>query len=298
MKTTGQRLFAPGRGHRPCHHPRRHGRRRPDLSGAAHSSDHSICRRQRQRRRHPHPARPDQQIDRAALHRREPAGRGRQYRDAGGRQSRPRRLHPGGHGLRAGGRPTRRYISDLGYEPEKDFEPITIVAHLPHRHRGEHEASGEVAGRTDRLCQGASEPAQLRLGRHRQLAAPFGAYFEQITGVKLTHVPYRNIAQYAPDLMAGDGAARLSVASQCPGPAPGRRRQGDRGRQQKRMAALPDVPTTAEAGLRTTSTPAGSPCWRRRARPNRSSTSSIRRSPPLSRTRRCGKNSPSKARSP
>ena len=76
-----------------------------------------------------------------------------------------------------------------------------------------------------------------------------GVYFEQVTGVKLTHVPYRNIAQYTPDMIAGavplgfqwlpnvaaalqsGGAKALAVAAK------------------QRMAALPDVPTTAEAGL-------------------------------------------------
>ena len=76
-----------------------------------------------------------------------------------------------------------------------------------------------------------------------------GAYFEQVVGVKLTHVPYRNIAQYTPDLIAGSvplgfqwlpnvlaalnsgGANALAVANKT------------------RMKALPNVPTTAEAGL-------------------------------------------------
>jgi tripartite-type tricarboxylate transporter receptor subunit TctC len=84
------------------------------------------------------------------------------------------------------------------------------------------------------------------IGSSQHLA---GAYFEQVAGVKLTHVPYRNIAQYAPDLISGavplgfqwlpnvsaplnsGGARPLAVASK------------------KRMAALPDVPTAAEAGL-------------------------------------------------
>ena len=38
------------------------------------------------------------------------------------------------------------------------------------------------------------------IGSSQHLA---GEYFEQVTGAKITHVPYRNIAQYGPDLMAG-----------------------------------------------------------------------------------------------
>jgi tripartite-type tricarboxylate transporter receptor subunit TctC len=84
------------------------------------------------------------------------------------------------------------------------------------------------------------------IGSSQHLA---GAYFDQVVGVRLTHIPYRNIAQYGPDLMAGTvqlgfqwlpnvlaplnsgGARALAVASKT------------------RMAALPNVPTTAEAGL-------------------------------------------------
>ncbi len=84
------------------------------------------------------------------------------------------------------------------------------------------------------------------IGSSQHLA---GEYFGQVTGTKVTHVPYRNIAQYGPDLIAGivplgfqwypnvagpigtGGAIPLAVA-------------GD-----KRIPALPDTPTTTEAGL-------------------------------------------------
>ena len=62
-------------------------------------------------------------------------------------------------------------------------------------------------------------------------------------------MPYRNIAQYGPDLIAGTGAARLPVV-------PERRRPlGAKGAiplavaGDKRIAALPDAPTTTEAGM-------------------------------------------------
>jgi tripartite-type tricarboxylate transporter receptor subunit TctC len=101
------------------------------------------------------------------------------------------------------------------------------------------------------IAYAKEHPGQLNygsvgIGSSQHLA---GAYFEQVVGVKLTHVPYRNIAQYGPDLIAGavplgfqwlpnvlaplqsGGAKALAVASST------------------RMKTLPDVPTTAEAGL-------------------------------------------------
>src|SRR3984893_15928917 len=139
---------------------------------------------------------------------------------------------------------------DLGYDPQKDFEPVALVgifpivivasAKLPVKTLGEMIAYAKE--RPNALNYGS-----VGIGSSQHLA---GAYFEQIAGIKLTHVPYRNIAQYAPDLISGavplgfqwlpnvlaplnsGGAKAIAVASD------------------KRMAALPDVPTTAEAGLK------------------------------------------------
>jgi tripartite-type tricarboxylate transporter receptor subunit TctC len=138
---------------------------------------------------------------------------------------------------------------DLGYDPQKDFEPVALVgifpivivasAKLPVKTLGEMIAYAKE--RPNALNYGS-----VGIGSSQHLA---GAYFEQIAGIKLTHVPYRNIAQYAPDLISGavplgfqwlpnvlatlesGGANALAVASK------------------RRMAALPAVPTAAEAGV-------------------------------------------------
>jgi tripartite-type tricarboxylate transporter receptor subunit TctC len=138
---------------------------------------------------------------------------------------------------------------DLGYDPQKDFEPIAMIAVFPIIV----VASTKLPVKTlaELIAYAKERPNQLNygsvgIGSSQHLG---GVYFEQITGAKLTHVPYRNIAQYAPDLMAGavplgfqwlpnvlaalqsGGAKAIAVANE------------------KRMAALPDVPTTAEAGV-------------------------------------------------
>ena len=136
----------------------------------------------------------------------------------------------------------------LGYNPEKDLEMIspfagfTIVVvaskQLP------------VNSLNELIAYANAHPGlnfgSVGIGSSQHLA---GEYFSQVTGVKITHVPYRNIAQYGPDLIAGtvplgfqwfpnvagplgaNGATALAVA-------------GD-----KRIAALPDTPTTTQAGL-------------------------------------------------
>jgi tripartite-type tricarboxylate transporter receptor subunit TctC len=138
---------------------------------------------------------------------------------------------------------------DLGYNPETDFETISpfaaftivIVASntLP------------VNNLQDLIAYAKQHPGLLNfgsvgVGSSQHLA---GEYFSQVTGVKITHVPYRNIAQFGPDLMSGavqlgfqwypnvafalqaKGAKSLAVAGV------------------NRLSALPETPTTAEAGL-------------------------------------------------
>ena len=139
---------------------------------------------------------------------------------------------------------------DLGYDPEKDFEPITIIGIFPIVIVASTKLPVKSLG--ELIAYAKERPNQLNygsvgIGSSQHLS---GAYFEQIVGIKLTHVPYRNIAQYGPDLIAGavplgfqwlpnvlaplnaGGAKALAVAIT------------------KRMAALPDVPTTTEAGLK------------------------------------------------
>jgi tripartite-type tricarboxylate transporter receptor subunit TctC len=138
---------------------------------------------------------------------------------------------------------------DLGYNPETDFETISpfaaftivIVASntLP------------VNNLQDLIAYAKQHPGLLNfgsvgVGSSQHLA---GEYFSQVTGVKITHVPYRNIAQFGPDLISGavqlgfqwypnvafalqaKGAKALAVAGV------------------NRLSALPETPTTAEAGL-------------------------------------------------
>jgi tripartite-type tricarboxylate transporter receptor subunit TctC len=137
----------------------------------------------------------------------------------------------------------------LGYDPLKDLEMIspfagfTIVVVAS-------KALG-VKSLKDLVENAKANPGKLNygsvgIGSSQHLA---GEYFSQVTGTKVGHVPYRNIAQYGPDLISGivplgfqwypnvagaigtGGAVPLAVA-------------GD-----KRIPALPDTPTTTEAGL-------------------------------------------------
>jgi tripartite-type tricarboxylate transporter receptor subunit TctC len=137
---------------------------------------------------------------------------------------------------------------NLGYDPQKELEiiapfagfTIVVVASNALKVNSLKELVAHIKANPGKLNYGS-----VGIGSSQHLA---GEYFAQVTGTKITHVPYRNIAQYGPDLIAGavplgfqwypnvaaplqKGAKALAVA-------------GD-----QRLAALPNTPTTAEAGL-------------------------------------------------
>ena len=137
----------------------------------------------------------------------------------------------------------------LGYDPEKDLEMIspfagfTIVVvaskNLP------------VKSLKELVDYAKANPGKLNygsvgIGSSQHLA---GEYFSQVTGTKLTHVPYRNIAQYGPDLIAGQVPVGFQWYPNVAGPIGAKGAIPLAVAGDKRIPALPDAPTTAEAGL-------------------------------------------------
>ena len=143
----------------------------------------------------------------------------------------------------------RALVKEFNYNPETELLPISQIAVFPNLIIASTKLP--VNSVKELIEYAKTKPGELNygsvgVGSSQHLA---GVYFEQVTGTKLTHVAYRNIANYTPDLIAGqvplgfqwypniagplqaNGAVPLAVA-------------GD-----KRIPALPDTPTTTEAGV-------------------------------------------------
>jgi tripartite-type tricarboxylate transporter receptor subunit TctC len=160
---------------------------------------------------------------------------------------------PDGYTLLGGGSgpiaANKTLYKELAYDPERDLETISPFAAFTIVVVASNKLP--VNNLQELIAYAKARPGQLNygsvgVGSSQHLA---GEYFSQVTGVKITHVPYRNIGQYVPDLIAGSvplgfqwypnvstaiearGAKALAVAGT------------------NRLEASPETPTSKEAGL-------------------------------------------------
>lgn len=138
---------------------------------------------------------------------------------------------------------------NLPYDPEQAFEPITMFATLPNVIVV--SKSLPVASLSELIAYAKARPDELTyssvgVGSSQHLA---GLYFEQLTGTKMRHLPYRVTAQLVTDVMTGI----VPISFQLIPNVLGQVRSGDLKAiavsARVRSAALPEVPTTVEAGL-------------------------------------------------
>ena len=139
---------------------------------------------------------------------------------------------------------------DLGYEPEKDFAPIGLFAMIPNIIVVSTKLP--ITSLDEFIAYASAHPGELRygsvgIGSSQHLA---GVYFEQVTGTAMTHVPYRNIAQYVTDLIAGTVPTGFQFLPNVSGPLATGDARALAVTSANRMQALPQVPTVVEARLK------------------------------------------------
>jgi tripartite-type tricarboxylate transporter receptor subunit TctC len=159
---------------------------------------------------------------------------------------------PDGYTLIGGGSgPVAANLSlykNLGYDPLKELEMISpfagftiVVAVSKNLPITSLKALVDHVKANPGLNYGS-----VGLGSSQHLA---GEYFAQVTGAKMVHVPYRNIAQYGPDLIEGRVPLGFQWFPNIAGPLNAKGAIPLAVAGDKRIPALPDTPTTTEAGL-------------------------------------------------
>jgi len=138
---------------------------------------------------------------------------------------------------------------DLGYDPVKDFAEVSPFAYFTIVI----VASKKLPVKTlaELIAYAKQHPGELNygsvgIGSSQHLG---GVYFQQLTGTKLTHVPYKNIGQYGPDMIAGTVPLGFQWLPNVLGPLNGGGARALAVAGPERLPALPDTPTTIEAGL-------------------------------------------------
>lgn len=158
-------------------------------------------------------------------------------------------------------------LKNQPYDVNKDFLPVTLLAKVPNVF----VIHPDVPARNfqEFVAYVKKNPGQLNYGSAGNASAGHLAmeYLKLVTGMYITHIPYRGTGPQLTDLLSG-----RTQASSAGMPALGAHIRAGKLRAiavgtQQRIAALPDVPTVAEMGFRNFETsqwygmhvPAGTP---------------------------------------
>ena len=139
--------------------------------------------------------------------------------------------------------------SKINYDPVKDFAPVTLVATVPNVMVTQPSLPGRLE---EFIAFAKAKPGALNFGSggagtSNHLA---GELFNIVTGAKLVHVPYKGVNLAMQDVLAGNvHLVFIGTPAAAPHIKSGKLRALAVVAPQ-RSAALPDVPTVAEAGLK------------------------------------------------
>lgn len=138
---------------------------------------------------------------------------------------------------------------NVPYDAMTDFAPVFNIAETPHILV---IPAGLPAGNVSEfVAYVKANPGKINYGSSGVGGPPHLAIekFSRLTGVKMTHIPYKGTAGTLADLVAN----RIQIVSMSLGSARTNIRSGNlraiASGSKVRLAGLPDVPTAAEAGL-------------------------------------------------
>jgi tripartite-type tricarboxylate transporter receptor subunit TctC len=138
---------------------------------------------------------------------------------------------------------------NVGFDPEKDFAPISLYASMPNVVTVSAKLLIQsLAELTQYVRQNPKTPySSVGNGSSQHLA---GAFFEQLTGATMQHVPYRITSQLQADLISGQVPVSFQLLPNVIGAIKSGQARPLAVAAAKRLPALPNVPTAAEAGVK------------------------------------------------
>ena len=137
----------------------------------------------------------------------------------------------------------------LPYDPDKAFAPISLVAELPLAMMVNPGVAANTAQEFVALAR--SQPGRLSYSSSGAGGAPHLAseMFKQGSGTFIVHVPYRGGGPAISDLLAGHVQLSFMTVLEASGHIKAGKLRALAVTSDKRVSALPDVPTLAESAL-------------------------------------------------
>lgn len=139
----------------------------------------------------------------------------------------------------------------LPYDPQKDFAPITLVAGVPNVMvvNAEKARALDINTVNDFIKYAKAHPGQLNMassgnGTSIHLA---GELFKSMTGIYMTHIPYRGSGPALMDLVGGSMDVMFDNLPSSMQQIKGGKLKALAVTSAQRSSALPDIPTVAEA---------------------------------------------------
>jgi tripartite-type tricarboxylate transporter receptor subunit TctC len=138
---------------------------------------------------------------------------------------------------------------NVRYDPVKSFSPVGMIAVAPSVLLVNPQVSAKSLRELIDLAK--AKPGALNFGSNGTGALPHlaGELFKSMTGVDIVHVPYKGAAPATNDLVAGQIQLLFIVPSGVEAHIRSGKLRALAVASSKRLVALPDVPTSAEAGL-------------------------------------------------
>jgi tripartite-type tricarboxylate transporter receptor subunit TctC len=140
-------------------------------------------------------------------------------------------------------------MRDLGWDPVRDLQPVGMATVAPHGIFISPELP--VSTLAEFIAYAKARPGRLNYassgnGSVQHIA---GALFSRAIGVEMIHVPYRGAAPALQDVAGGRVEMFITTPSSAIGLVRGGKLKALAVASEARVAALPEVPTAAEAGL-------------------------------------------------
>ena len=137
----------------------------------------------------------------------------------------------------------------LAYDAERDFQPVALYGRLPNIIVVSSKLPIQSIGELIAFLKGKPGVGYGSVGNgsSQHLA---GAFFEQLAGVKMTHIPYRVTSQLQSDLISGEVPVSFQLMPNVLGALKAGQVRALAVANATRLPALPDVPTSTEVGLK------------------------------------------------